>query len=231
MQQNTAESASAREARFSESLVPPVDAVGKVSPTRWQADHTEDVALIDALKRHDSFAESNLVRRFTPSLLHYFVARGVDVDDADDLVQVTFLHALRGLTTFRLDATLSTWLHGIANNVIRAHLRAVGRRERLASRLRASACVSIAFERDVGDPYVRARLRTTLETLRPAERSALLMHVAGFTHREIGILLSVAVGTSKALVHRARKRAQQSLANATDETDNAGRRKAATQNH
>lgn len=43
--------------------------------------------------------------------------------DADDAIQETFLNALRGLSSFRGDARLSTWLHRIAINVCLARLR------------------------------------------------------------------------------------------------------------
>ncbi len=172
-------------------------------------DETDSLLLV-ALRHRDSCAERYLVQRFSPMLLHYFACRGVDADDADDLVQTTFLHALRGLVKFRHQASLTTWISSIATNVARMHFRLVSQRERLVSRVGERA--QPAVEPNVSDPYLRARIRTMLETLRPAERRALLMHVAGFTHGEIGISLSVAVGTSKALVHRARKRARRSLA-------------------
>ncbi len=169
-----------------------------------------DASLIAALHARDAYAERHFVQHFTPSLRRYLVTRGVDEDDADDLLQLTFLRAFVSLGQFRCDAVLSTWLHGIAHYVFLMHLRAERRRIRREGLL----CVSSEYELlpVTSDPYLAGRLHNALQQLRPLECRALLMHAAGYTHAEISECLDVAIGTSKALLHRARAGTSLSLA-------------------
>lgn len=67
-------------------------------------------------------AEIPQLRRFSRVLV-----RG-DQAAADDLVQETLLRALRSLTSFRADASLSTWLTAIMLNVHRSQKRVAKRK-------------------------------------------------------------------------------------------------------
>ncbi|MGY2289774.1 RNA polymerase sigma factor [Pseudomonas sp. SDO528_S397] len=50
-------------------------------------------------------------------------AKVMNPDDVEDLLQCTFLEALRNEHKFRHDSLLLTWLCGIAMNLIRSHFR------------------------------------------------------------------------------------------------------------
>lgn len=52
-------------------------------------------------------------------------AKVMNPDDVDDLLQCTFLEALRNEHKFRHDSLLLTWLCGIAMNLIRSHFRSL----------------------------------------------------------------------------------------------------------
>ncbi len=66
--------------------------------------------LLDRVKARDADAWSQLVARYDGRLLAFARARGVGRADAEDLVQDTFLHLLRGLDAFRGEASLETYL-------------------------------------------------------------------------------------------------------------------------
>lgn len=51
------------------------------------------------------------------------------LEDADDLVQETFVRALKALASFRLDSSMRAWLYRIATNACIDHLRRRRRRE------------------------------------------------------------------------------------------------------
>ena len=63
-----------------------------------------------------------------------FLARmsGTDDRDLDDLVQATFETVPRAARRFGGEAQVRTWLFGVANNVVRHHVRSEVRRKRLA---------------------------------------------------------------------------------------------------
>lgn len=65
-----------------------------------------------------------------------FVCRRVPSEmDAEDIVQATFMHVLKGYSRFDGRSTVSTWLLGIAANVIKHHRRSRLRRQRFERHL------------------------------------------------------------------------------------------------
>jgi len=56
--------------------------------------------------------------------LYRFVIRYIDhPDDAADITQQAFVEAARTISSFRGDSKLSTWLYGIAMNMVRNYMR------------------------------------------------------------------------------------------------------------
>jgi RNA polymerase sigma-70 factor (ECF subfamily) len=64
-----------------------------------------------------------------------------------------------------------------------------------------------------GDPLLRERLQAELERLPERLRVPVVLHdMEGFTHREIGEMLDIPQGTSKARLFEARARLREALA-------------------
>jgi hypothetical protein len=62
--------------------------------------------------------------RYHKTRLYRFVIRYIDhPDDAADITQQAFAEAARTISTFRGDSKLSTWLYGIAMNMVRNYMR------------------------------------------------------------------------------------------------------------
>lgn len=128
-----------------------------------------------------------------------------DRASAEELTQDVFVRAWEKLDTFRGDSAFPTWLHRVAVNVVLAQRRSEGRR---GSRIVLAEDLTI-FEdgrRSRADPAIRMDLETAMATLPDAARTVFVMHeVEGYTHGEIARLTGRAEGTSKTLLHRARK--------------------------
>ncbi len=121
--------------------------------------------------------------------------------DAEDAVQDTFVAVLRGLSRFRGECEISTWIYRIA---IRSALRVRARRPKTAS-----LDVDPAIE--PGDPALRRedarRVRVALSRLSSAHRVALaLSSLKGLSHREIAETLGIPEGTVWSRLHLARKK-------------------------
>jgi RNA polymerase sigma factor (sigma-70 family) len=123
---------------------------------------------------------------------------------AEDLTQDTFVRAWRALPAFRFESALSTWLHRLAVNTALMELR--GRRS--GPRIEEEADgedAALADPRDHG-PALRMDLERAVATLPPRARAVLVLHdVEGWKHEEISQSLGMAVGSSKAQLHRARQ--------------------------
>ena len=75
-----------------------------------------------ALAPHDEVIFTNLVKEHS-TRLHRFIIRHIgNCPDAEDLTQQAFLEAAKSYNSFRGDSKLSTWLYGIALNLVRNYL-------------------------------------------------------------------------------------------------------------
>lgn len=129
---------------------------------------------------------------------------------AEELVQETFVRAWQKLGTFRGSSAFSTWLHRVTVNVVLGHQRSSDRRE---------ARVSGTVEEFIPDHKARGShpgqaidLERAISGLPEGARTVFILHdVEGCLHREIARLTGIAVGTSKAQLHRARKLLRKAL--------------------
>jgi RNA polymerase sigma-70 factor, ECF subfamily len=130
---------------------------------------------------------------------------------AEELTQDVFVRAWEKLDTFRGDSALSTWLHRLAVNVVLGERRSEGRR---GQRVVTVEDVTVYEKEGVGAAKVGERLdlEAAMATLPDAARTVFVMHdVEGYTHDEIARLTGRAEGTSKTLLHRARKMLRERL--------------------
>ena len=129
---------------------------------------------------------------------------------AEDLVQEVFIRAWEKLSTFRGDSKFSSWLHRLAVNVVLSRQRSRRRRE---SKIVAVEDPEVHdMPRPPGRPGAGVDLANAISTLPPGAKRVFLLHdVEGFSHVEISEMRGIAVGTSKAHLHRARKLLRKAL--------------------
>lgn len=148
--------------------------------------------------RQDAFEE--LVRRHRARVYALALRICRNADDAEDVLQETFIAAYRALPRFDRRARVSTWLYRIATNKC---YDALARRRPTAD---ASALPEPA---DPRDPFARserqALLIRALDALPEQFReAALLCDVCGLTPAEAGEVTGVPEGTMKSRSFRAR---------------------------
>lgn len=136
---------------------------------------------------------------------------GGDTALAEDLVQESFIRAWNKLDLFRGDSSFGTWLHRLATNVAlsdrRIRVRRVGRERPFDETAERTAVGA----RDVAQG-LRSDLEQAIAALPERARTVLvLFDVEGYTHDEIAGLTGMAVGSSKAQLHRARKLVREAL--------------------
>ena len=127
---------------------------------------------------------------------------GYDHARAEDLTQEAFVRAWQKLPGFRHESAFGTWLYRLAINVALMELRA-----------RRADPVGFVDEGQLPDPgdtpfcaAEREELQRAIGKLPPRARAVLVLHdVEGWRHDEIGAEMAMAVGTSKAQLHRARQ--------------------------
>jgi len=133
-----------------------------------------------------------------------------NADHAADWTQETFVKAFDRLGDFRGESSLGTWIGSIAISVALTGLRKLGRHEGRKADLDPEH--PAAVRRSI-EPDLRQRLSAAIAELGEHYRSVFLLHdVEGYTHEEIGQMLGVETGTSKARLSRARARLREALA-------------------
>lgn len=117
---------------------------------------------------------------------------------ADDLLQETWITAIRKLDDFEWRSTLKTWLTSVLIN----HSRAQWRKAEM--KVVKEEMIEEPFE--IPDYHTHQDLENAISSLPEGYREVIVLHdVEGFKHREIADMLNVSEGTSKSQLFHARK--------------------------
>ena len=139
-----------------------------------------------------------------------------DVTLAEDLTQETFSRVARGLTRFRGESKLPTWLYRIATNTFLDHRRRLKTRTTEIPELDLDMLDDVSSDLEDPAPKLPDRLlddsemgrcvREFVDGLHDEQRAVIVLHdLEGFKNREIAEILGCSLGTVKIRVHRARQ--------------------------
>ncbi len=140
--------------------------------------------------------------------------------DADDLVQETFLRALRHWHTYQPGSDCRRWLATICRNVFLAQKG----REKVVTAVEDDTLEALgaadahrsARAMGVGDLFARIDLgpaiHGAIDALDPVFRDVVTLYdVEGFSYEEIADLLMIPLGTVRSRLYRARRQLQEAL--------------------
>lgn len=161
-----------------------------------------EAALVAACREGRREAFDEIVRRHHDRL-HRLAVTLAGRDVAPDLVQDTFLAAVKALPRFRGESALSTWLISILRNHYLLHLR--GRRKRMAP-LEAEAERLAAPAADEPGPTVGEVLERVKELPEELRTALILFYVEGLKYTEIAQAMECPVGTVRSRLFEARER-------------------------
>lgn len=130
---------------------------------------------------------------------------------AEDLLQEAFVRAWQNLGSFRGESRFGTWLHRLSANVALSDRRIRVRRARFETVLDESAERTAMGSKDVFAAQ-SSDLEQAIARLPERARTVLvLFDIEGYEHTEIARMTGMAVGSSKAQLHRARKLVREEL--------------------
>ena len=171
-----------------------------------------EVELIQRVLAGDPAAERELYNLHVDRVyrLAYRLASG-DADLAQDFTQEAFLRAFDRLAEFKGRSAFSTWLHSITVSVSLNGLRKVKRHRQRETDLEEGELVFSNARQ--AEPDLKTKLRRAIAALPERYKTVFVMYdVEGYTHEEIGSVLGMPVGTSKARLSRAREKLREALA-------------------
>jgi RNA polymerase sigma-70 factor (ECF subfamily) len=170
----------------------------------------DEAALVDAIRRGDAGSREALYHRFKRRV-YALAVRIVGPIDAEEVAQEAFIRIFRGLTKFRGDAALATWIYRLAVNAALSHRtrRNAGAQPEANDEVEAHPSVEPAH----GDAVLRVRIERALARLPVGYRTVIVLHdIEGLEHEEVAQILGCHVGTSKSQLHKARARLREMLA-------------------
>jgi RNA polymerase sigma-70 factor (ECF subfamily) len=158
--------------------------------------------------RGDSSAFEQLVTRLHLRVFRWALAFASDPDEADDIVQETFVLVYRRLSQFRADGSAAAWIYRITRHAGLERRRAFGRRARLAASPRALP-ERTAYTTDPGARVDRASavalIRLYFEDLPPRQREIFdLVDLQGYDPAEAAKMTSLNPNTVRANLFKAR---------------------------
>lgn len=191
-----------------------------ISPDVFQGRNQQnsDDLLVAQLKRGEQAALRDIYDLHGKRVYALCLRLSGDKEIAEDICQEVFVQVWQKIHNFRGDSKFSTWLHSVASNVAISHMRKqkswwrswFGSDEQNEAELEK---IEINDEQTNHD-LSRSGLDKHIASLPEQARIVfVLFAVEGWRHEEIGKKLNIAVGSSKAQYHRAKKLLQQALNN------------------
>ncbi|MCP4047481.1 MAG: sigma-70 family RNA polymerase sigma factor [Gammaproteobacteria bacterium] len=178
--------------------------------TTWQHDKKELSATeerwVDKARAGDRLAFEQLYRSHCDRI-HALCWRmcGGDRALAEDMVQEAFVRAWNKLHLFKGESKFGTWLHRLTVNVVLSDRRIRVKRVHREQEFDGDLERVLVGERDVF-AGLRKDLEAAIAGLPERARTVLVLYdIEGYQHNEIAEMTGMAVGSSKAQLHRARK--------------------------
>lgn len=169
---------------------------------------TDEADWISQAQRSDAKAFESLYRLHVDNVYGLCLRMTGNTAEAEDCTQEAFIQAWTKLDKFRGDSAFGTWMHRIAVNAVLGRMRK-SRRERDRIQLATDEVLSPASINDDGE---LRDLSDAVNRLPEGARHVFVLYgVYGYSHEEAGNMLGIAVGTSKAQLHRARRLLAQQL--------------------
>ncbi len=156
-----------------------------------------------------------IVRKYQERLYWHIRKMVVNHDDADDVLQNSFIKIWNGLNSFREDSQLFTWLYRVATNEALTFLKKKKAKYFLSmndyeSHLQNSLESDVFFEGD----EIERKLNKALLTLPDKQRLVFNMkYFENMKYDEMSQVLETSVGALKASYHHAVKKIEKYLLN------------------
>jgi len=191
--------------------------------TKAQADDRQDID-VDALLDGDRHEFEKVVHRESPRLFRVIRRIVRDDDEAESIMQETYLQAYRRLGSFRRESKFATWLYAIGINLARAALKKSSRYSTLEEgdidRLQPSFNRGMYIEgfeswnpQKIAEIQDRKRIvHHAIDQLPADYRTIIILRdIEELSTAEVAAMLNVSEGAARVRLHRARQALRQIL--------------------
>lgn len=172
--------------------------------------HLSDKELLDMFRCSDTrnYAFNLIVRKYQERIYWHIRKLVIHHDDADDVIQNTFLKVWTGLDGFREDSQLFTWLYRIATNEALTFLKK--KRTKVFLPLvdvEQQLARSLESDHHVNGNEIQLKLQKAVLTLPEKQRVVFNMkYFEELKYEEMSEVLGTSIGALKASYHHAVKK-------------------------
>jgi RNA polymerase sigma-70 factor (ECF subfamily) len=189
----------------------------------------EDARILRGLRSGIEGAYEELIERYEQQLFGMVYRLLGNQSDTSDVVQEVFLKVFRGVSTFREQSSLRTWIYRIAVNEANNQRRWFVRHCRMEVPLeetRPEHPNSIEYALDPGrspfeqamDSETRTLIERALTQINPVFRTAVVLRdIQNLSYEEIAEILQVSLGTVKSRILRGRDALRRELTQRPDQ--------------
>ena len=185
--------------------------------------YPDEAALLEGLKRGDPEACACMIKQYAPRVYAIAIRMVNDPDEAEEVLQETFISACKNIDKFEGRSALGTWLHRIATNAALMHLRKRKNREVSLDEpigtqsgddvFREVQDWTIAPDDHAMNSETRDVLEKAIAELPDTLRTVfILREIEGYSTEETANILGISISATKVRLHRARLRLRESLA-------------------
>lgn len=166
----------------------------------------DDRTLVQRSLEGDEKAFEHLFTRYREAIRQLLQQRAGSLDDADDLLQETFVKVYLHLESYNHQYTFGQWVYTIARNTFIDYVRRRQEELPIDERFKAPASSTPTPEESVIRRQQRDQIEHILSALRPQYRRLIEMRFfEEYTYEEIAEKLQMPMGTIKTQIHRARE--------------------------
>jgi len=178
-----------------------------------------DEDLIERFQKGDLYAFDLIVKRYKEQLLNFVYRFVGNQEEAEDIVQETFLRVYRKRKAYKRIAKFSTWIYTIAGNLSRTELRRRKRRKLFSvtdmgyeDRDYEISDEGYNPENHVEGVIQEEIIHAEINNLSPKFREVIILRdVQELSYEEISKIIRVPIGTVKSRVNRGRLKLQSKL--------------------
>ncbi len=161
----------------------------------------EDKPLIDACLAGDRSAQYSLYKKYAKAMYNVCLRMVNDKMDAEDIVQMAFVHVFKKLDSFRYESTLGAWIKRIIVHHSITFLKS--KKWVWASEDSIPDTTSEDIEQDI--EYNVKVIKDALFLLSDGYRTIFTLYaIEGYDHVEIAQILDISESTSKSQYSRAK---------------------------
>jgi len=174
----------------------------------------DDKDILELFRAHDKGKSLDLLVSRYQKRLYWHIRKIVIVhEDADDVLQNTFIKVWKGLDTFRGDSALYTWMYRIATNEALHQLRQKAKGNTMSIHpIEYSLSKSLESDPYFSGDAIQLRLQQAILTLPEKQRLVFNMrYYDEMPYEEMSRILDTSVGALKASYHIAAKKIEEML--------------------